>query len=151
MLLNLDGGGCLVFKPQFLQLRSRVAPNINLYGMGECWGGCWGRRFTGARAWGSGPPPLLKSRTSCTYRSGRGGLVADVVVTQRLVRYGHGIWTGLGRWRMKRLDGFKEQFDGGVVLGGSTRRSAVGVGQQQHAQQQKPQLRNGVFPKHTVK
>ncbi|PNH07112.1 Alpha/beta-glucosidase agdC, partial [Tetrabaena socialis] len=34
-LLDLSGGGCLVVKPQFLQLRSAVAPEVDLYGMGE--------------------------------------------------------------------------------------------------------------------
>ncbi|KAG2442338.1 hypothetical protein HXX76_002424 [Chlamydomonas incerta] len=34
-LLEVLGGGCLVFKPQYLQLRLRVPPETNLYGMGE--------------------------------------------------------------------------------------------------------------------
>ncbi|KXZ44302.1 hypothetical protein GPECTOR_70g533 [Gonium pectorale] len=36
VLLSLGaGGGCLVFKPQYLQLRADVGPEVNLYGMGE--------------------------------------------------------------------------------------------------------------------
>ncbi|KAG2433530.1 hypothetical protein HYH02_012648 [Chlamydomonas schloesseri] len=34
-LLELLGGGCVVFKPQYLQLRLRVPADTNLYGMGE--------------------------------------------------------------------------------------------------------------------